>query len=163
MANDEAAQKYYTALNETSDAIIDAIRAANDRGHRFTTALIEQAQESQREAVDFTRKWAESPFDVIGLMSQLTENTTKAQGRALDATRQLFGELSEAQKESREVIQKIFEANRTAGEASVEMARGAFSRATTAVQSVAERSGINGKDIEEPKTARASSTTAKSS
>ena len=96
MANTEASTKYYEALNETSDAMIDAVRAANDRGHRFTTALIEQAQENQREAVEFTRKWAASPFDVIGLMSSLTENTTKAQGRALDATRQLFGELSEA-------------------------------------------------------------------
>lgn len=151
MATTEAAEKYYEALNETSDAMIDAIRAANDRGHRFTTAMIEQAQESQREAVDFARKWAESPFDLIGLMSTLTENTTKAQGRTLDATRQLFGELSEAQKESREVFQKVVNANRAAGEASVEMARGAFSRATTAVQNVAERNG-NGKSEDETKT-----------
>ena len=139
--NDEATTKYYEALNETSDAVIDAIRAANDRGHRFTTALIEQAQESQRDAVEFTRKWAEAPFDVIGLMSAITENTTKAQGRALDATRQLSGELSEAQKETREVFQKVVNANRAAGEASVEVARGAFSRASTAVQKVADRNG----------------------
>ena len=95
MTNADASTKYYEALNETSDAMIDSIRATNDRGHRFTTILIRQAQESQREAVEFTRKWVESPFDVIGLMSTLTENTTKAQGRALDATRQFFGELSE--------------------------------------------------------------------
>jgi hypothetical protein len=149
MATTEAAEKYYEALNETSDAVIDAIRAANDRGHRFTTALIEQAQESQREAVDFARKWAESPFDFIGLMSAITENTTKAQGRTLDATRQLFGELSEAQKESREVFQKVVNANRAAGEASVEMARGAFSQATTAVQNITDRNGKNGSSEED--------------
>ena len=141
MANADAASKYYEALNETSDAVIDAIRAANDRGHRLTTALIEQAQESQREAVELTRKWAEAPFDVIGLLSSVTESTTKAQGRALDTTRQLFGELSDVQKETRDVIQKVINANRTAGEASVEMARGAFSRATNAVQSAAEGNG----------------------
>lgn len=141
MANTDASSRYYEALNETSDAMIDAIRAANDRGHRFTTALIEQAQESQRDAVEFTRKWVESPFDLIGLLSMWTESTTKAQGRALDATRQLFGELSDVQKESRDVIQKVINANRTAGEASVEMARGAFSRATTAVQNATEGNG----------------------
>ena len=54
MATDQASTKYYEALNETSDAMIDAVRAANDRGHRFTTALIEQAQENQRDAVEFT-------------------------------------------------------------------------------------------------------------
>ncbi len=141
MANMDAASKYYEALNETSDAVIDAIRAANDRGHRFTTAIIEQAQESQREAVELTRKWAESPFDFIGLLSSVTESNTKAQGRALDATRQFFGELSDVQKETRNVVQKVINANRTAGEASVEIARGAFSRATTAVQTVADGNG----------------------
>lgn len=157
MATSEASERYYEALNETSDAIIDAVRAANDRGHRFATALIEQAQESQRDAVEFARKWAESPFDVIGLMSTITENTTKAQGRALDATRQLFSEMADAQKEGREVFQKVFNANRAAGEASVEVARGAFSRATTAVQNVAVR---NGKTEEEPKTPTRSSSKA---
>ena len=141
MANIDAADKYYEALNETSDAVIDAIRAANDRGHRFTTALIEQAQESQREAVELTRKWAESPFDFIGLLSSATESTTKAQGRALDATRQFFGELSDVQRETRNVVQKVINANRTAGEATVEIARGAFSRATTAVQTATEGNG----------------------
>ena len=141
MANIDAASKYYEALNETSDAVIDAIRAANDRGHRFTTALIEQAQESQREAVEITRKWAESPFDFISLLSSVTETTTKAQGRALDATRQFFGEVSDVQKETRNVVQKVINANRTAGEASVEMARGAFSKATTAVQTATEANG----------------------
>ena len=95
MANDDAATKYYEALNETSDALIDAIRAANNRGHRLTTALIEQAQENQRDVVEITRKWAAAPFDVIGLMSSVTESTTKAQGRSLDATRQIFGEFSD--------------------------------------------------------------------
>lgn len=146
MANDEATSKYYEALNETSDAVIDAIRAANNRGHRFTTALIEQAQENQRDAAEITKKWAAAPFDMIGLMSSITESTTKAQGRALDATRQLFSEISDAQKESRDVMQRVIAANRTAGEASVDIARGALSRATTAVQTATERS--NGKSTE---------------
>ena len=143
MASEEATTKYYEALNETSDAVIDAIRAANNRGHRFTTALIEQAQENQREAAEITQKWAAAPFDMIGLMSSITESTTKAQGRALDATRQLFSEFADAQKETRDVMQRVVTANRTAGEASVDIARGAVSRATNAVQTATERS--NGK------------------
>ncbi len=143
MANDDAASKYYEALNETSDAVIDAIRAANNRGHRFTTALIEQTQENQRDAAEITRKWAAAPFDMIGLMSSITESTTKAQGRALDATRQIFNEFSDVQKETRDIVQRVIAANRSANEASVNMARSAFSRATTAVQTATERT--NGK------------------
>jgi len=143
MANEEATTKYYEALNETSDAVINAVRAANNRGHRFTTALIEQAQENQREAAEITQKWAAAPFDMIGLMSSITESTTKAQGRALDATRQLFSEFADAQKETRDVMQRVVTANRTAGEASVDIARGAVPRATNAMQTATERS--NGK------------------
>ena len=146
MAMNEASTKYYEALNETSDAVIDAIRAANDRGHRFTAALIEQAQENQREAAEISRKWAEAPFDMIGLMSSITESTTKAQGRALEATRQVFSEFSTVQKETRDIVQRVVSANRSAGEASVDIARGAVTRATTAVQTATERT--NGKASE---------------
>lgn len=141
MAANEATAKLFDAMNENSDAMIDAVRAANDRGHRFSTALIEQAQESQREAVELTRKWIDAPLDFLGLLSLMTETTTKAQGRTLDATRQWSGEVAEAQKESRDVIQRMVNANRAAGEATVELTRGIFTRANEAVQSATAGNG----------------------
>jgi hypothetical protein len=135
MAGNDAAGKFFEALNESSDALIDAIRAANDRGHRVSTAVIESAQEGQREAVEFAKKWIGAPFDLAGLYTTLIESATRAQGRALDVTRQWFGELADAQKETREIIQRVAKANRAANEASADVARGVFSRATEAVQS----------------------------
>lgn len=146
MAGTEAAQKFFEAMNESSDALIDAVRAANDRGHRLQTALIEQAQESQREAAEFIRKWADSPFDVGGLFSTVVESTTKAQGRSLEAARQWFSEMGDVQKESRDVFQKVVDANRKAGEAGVEMARGMFSRAGEAVQQITDGNGRKASD-----------------
>ena len=134
MAGNDAANKYFEAINEGSDVLIDAVRAANDRGHRVATALIEEAQEGQREFVELAKKWIAAPFDIPGLASSVIESTTKAQGRALDVTRQWFGELSDAQEETRQVLQRLITANRTAGEATVDMARGLFSRASEAVQ-----------------------------
>jgi hypothetical protein len=141
MAGNDAAQKIFEALNESSDAFIDAIRASNDRGHRFSAAVIEQAQENQRETVEFIKKWASSPFDISGLFSSLVESTTKAQGRALDATRLMFTEMGDAQKETREVVQRMVTANRKANEATVELARGMFNRAGEAVQSMNDGNG----------------------
>lgn len=141
MAANEATGKLFDAMNESSDAMIDAVRAASDRGHRFSAAVIEQAQESQREAVELTRKWIDAPLDFLGLLTSMTETTTKAQGRALDATRQWFGEMGEAQKESRDMIQRIVNANRAAGEATVELTRGIFTRANEAVQSATVGNG----------------------
>jgi hypothetical protein len=129
-----SANRVYDSLNDGYDAIIDAVRAANDRGHRVSTALIEDAQRSQREAVDLVKRWADAPLDILGLYSAFVENTTKAQSRALEATREWFGELANAQQESRQVIQRIATANRAAGEAAMDAARGAFSRAGEVVQ-----------------------------
>lgn len=130
MATKEGSAKFFEAANETSDALIDAARAANDRAHRFTAAVLQEIQEGQRETVELTKRWAEAPLDIFGFYSAVIESTTKAQGRALDATRQWFGELSDMQKETRQTMQKLISANRTANEASMDVARGVFSRAT---------------------------------
>jgi hypothetical protein len=141
MAGNDTTGKFFEALNEGSDALIDAVRAANDRGHRVSTALIEEAQEGQRETAKLAKQWAEAPFNVFGLYSSLVESTTRAQGRALDATRQWFEELADMEKETRETMKRVVSANRTAGAATVELARGLFSRAGEAVQSAAEGNG----------------------
>ncbi len=141
MATNESTVKLFDAVNETSDALIDATRAANDRGHRFTTSAIEQAQDSQRDAVELTRKWLDAPLDFLGLLGLLTESTTKAQGRALEATRQFFSEMGDAQKETRDMVQRMVNANRSASEASVELTRNIFTRANDAVQSATAGNG----------------------
>ena len=149
MAGNDAAAKLFDALNQSSDALIDAVRAASERGHRVSTALIEQAQEGQRETVQLAKKWAEAPLDVAGFYGALIESTTKAQSRTLEALRQWFSELGEAQKETRDIMQRLVNANRTAGEASVDLARGLFSRAGEAVQSATRGDG-NGRRDQEP-------------
>lgn len=141
MAGNDAAGKFFEALNESADALIDATRAANDRGHRVSTALIESAQEGQRETVDLLKKWIAAPFDIAGLYSTLIESATRAQGRALEVTRQWFGELADAQKETREILQRVVTANRAVNEATADVARGVFSRATETVQSAAAGDG----------------------
>jgi hypothetical protein len=135
MAGNDAATKFFEAVNDTSDAVIDAIRAANDRGHRVSAAIIEQAQENQREAVDLAKKFIAAPLDIPGFYSSIVENATKAQGRALEATRQLFGEMAEAQKETREIFQRVVKANRLANDATIETARELFTRANDTVRS----------------------------
>jgi hypothetical protein len=148
MAGNEATAKFIEALNESSDAVIDAIRAANDRGHRLSTAFIEQAQESQREAVELTRKWLAAPLDVPGFYSSVVETVTKSQGRALDATRQWFGDLAEVQKETRDVLQRVIKANRIAGEATADAARGLFNRASETVQTRSNGDGRSARPAE---------------
>ena len=146
MAGNDATVKFFGAMNEGYDAFIDTIRAANDRGHRMSTALIEDVQRGQREAVELATKWAEAPLDLASLSSSIADASTKAQNRSLEVTRLLFGEMAEAQEESREVFQRVVNANRSVGEAAIGVARGFFTRASEAVQSATQSPGANGGD-----------------
>jgi hypothetical protein len=123
MAKNSAVDKYFEALNESYDAIIEAIKAGNERGYRVSATLLTEAQRGQREATQLGRKFAEDPTDVAGFYRAMMESTTKAQGRALELTRQMFSELSESGGETRETIEKVVRAQRAAGEAAVEAAR----------------------------------------
>jgi len=123
MAKNTAADKYFEALTESYDAIIEAIKAGNERGFRVSNNLLAEAQRGQREAVELGRTFAADPTDVGGFYRTMMESTTKAQGRALELARQMFDELSESRTEGREVIEKVIKAQRAAGEAAVEATR----------------------------------------
>mgnify|MGYP001614764807 CR=1 FL=1 len=123
MAKNTAADKYFEALTESYDAIIEAIKAGNERGYRVSNNLLAEAQRGQREAVELGRTFASDPTDVGGFYRAMMESTTKAQGRALELARQMFDELSESRTESRDVIEKVVKAQRAAGEAAVEATR----------------------------------------
>lgn len=142
MAN-TAVEKYFEALTESYDAIIEAIRSGNERGYRISTNLLTEAQRGQREAIELGKKFAEDPTDVGGFYRAAMESTTKAQGRALELARQMFDEMSESRSEAREAIERVVKAQRSAGEAAIEAARDVASttadRVRTGVGRVATR------------------------
>jgi hypothetical protein len=137
MPSSTAVDKYFDALTESYDAIIEAIKAGNERGFRTTNNLLAEAQRGQRESIVLGKKFAEDPTDIGGFYRALMESTTKAQGRALEMTRQWFDELSESRSETREVFDKVVKAQRAAGEAAVDAARDV---ATTTAERV--RTGV---------------------
>jgi hypothetical protein len=138
-----AVDKYFEALTESYDAIIEAIKLGNERGYRISSNLLAEAQRGQRESVELGKKFATDPTDIGGFYRAAMESTTKAQGRALELARQMFDELSESRSEARETIEKVVKAQRSAGEAAIEAARDVASttvdRVRTGVSRVTER------------------------
>jgi hypothetical protein len=107
--------------------------------------MIEEAQEGQREMVELARKWWAAPLDIPGFYSAVVESGTKAQGRAMEVSRQFFTEMSDAQKETRDFFQRVFQANRSVGEATADIARGVTNRAGEAVRSVSQTAEADGR------------------
>jgi hypothetical protein len=138
-----AIDKYFEALTESYDALLEAIKLGNERGYRVSNNLLAEAQRGQRESVELGKKFATDPTDIGGFYRAAMESTTKAQGRALELARQMFDELSESRSEARETIEKVVKAQRAAGEAAIEAARDvagvAVDRVRTGVSRVTDR------------------------
>jgi cellobiose-specific phosphotransferase system component IIA len=128
----EAEEKFFNALNDSYDALLEAIRAGTERGYRVSKEFIEQAQKAQREAVELGKKVVEAPTDLAGFYGVLVEATSKAQSRALELAREWLGELGDSGKEARDAIQRVMKANQAAARAAVEAARSGFARAREA-------------------------------
>src|SRR5947209_11540948 len=112
MPRTENVDKFFTAVNEAYDALLDAAKSANDRGYRVSRKLIDEVERGQREAIDLTRRFASSPRDVAGFYSGAVRSVTDAQGRALELTRQFLDEASDRGREDRRPLRKVVEANR---------------------------------------------------
>jgi len=160
MPKTETVDKFFNAVTDGYEALLDAAKSANDRGYRVSRQLIDEVERGQRETLDLTRKVVTAPRDVSGAYTAAVRSVTDAQGRVLDLTRQLLDELSDGQREGREVVRRVIEANRGAGQAAIEATRDAVGRAGNAVQTIRTRT-TNGraKTAAARKTARETSDT----
>ena len=142
MPKTETVDKFFDAVNEAYDALLDAARSANDRGYRVSRRLLDEIEHGQREAVDLTRRAAAAPRDIAGSFTSAVRNVTDAQGRVLDLTRQLLDEAADSGREGRDTVRKVIEANRQAGQAAIEATRDSITRGAERVQNL--RPSANG-------------------
>ncbi len=133
--NGGASSKVFDALHESSLALLEAIKAGNERGYRVSKKLIDEAERAQNEVLTLGRKFAQDPADLAGFSTAAFEKATEAQGRALELARQWFEELSGAGTETRDALQRVVNANREVGQALGEVTRGLATRGAEAFQS----------------------------
>lgn len=156
MPEQTASDKFFAAVDDAYDVLLDTLKAGVDRGHRVSRGLIEQAQEGQQQALELAQTVATSPTNVAKTSSALVETLTKTQGRVLELSRQWLGEAMESQQEGREALRRLIDANRQAGEAVIENSRGAFGRARERARQVVRpgRGGNSAKAEGQPRPRR---------
>jgi len=136
--------KFFDAVDEAYDVILDTIKAGADRGYRVSKGLIDQAEKGQREALDLAHTIATLPADPGKASSAVVETLTKTQGRVSEMSRQWLDEALDSQQEGREALRRWIDTNRQAGEAVVEASREMFGRAQErAREAVRPESGGN--------------------
>lgn len=129
MPQQDTIDKFFGAVDDAYDVILDTIKAGSDRGYRISKGLIEQAERGQREALDLAHTIVRSPTDLGKASSAVVETFSNTQGRILETSRQWLDEALDTQQEGREALRRLIDANRQAGEAVVEASRTAFGRA----------------------------------
>ncbi len=156
MPQPSATDKFFGAVDDAYDVLLDTLKARVDRGHRVSMGLIEQAQTGQQEALELARSVAKSPTDLARTSGALVETLTKTQGRVLDTSRQWLNEALDSQQEGREALRRLILANRQAGEAVIETSRGLFGQARERAREVVRpaRGGNSAKAEQEARSRR---------
>ncbi|MFN0147683.1 MAG: hypothetical protein ACKVT1_14340 [Dehalococcoidia bacterium] len=123
MASTEPVQKYFDTLLESYDILVDAIDKANERGTKLSRQFSAEVVKGQREAIALGKKFASEPTDAGQFYTALLENTTAAQGRAMEFAQAAYQEAIAAGTDAREVMTKLAEANRETAKAAIEAAK----------------------------------------
>jgi hypothetical protein len=146
MPQTSSIDKFFNAVDDAYDVILDTIKAGADRGHRVSKGLIEQAEKGQRQALDLAHTVASSPTDLGKASGAVVETLTKTQGRVLETSRQWLDEALDSQQEGRDALRRWIDANRQAGEAVIGASRDLAGRAQErARQAVPSRGGNRAK------------------
>src|SRR3990172_2439322 len=115
MSQQSSVDKFFDAVDNAYDVVLDTLKAGVDRGYRVSKGLIEQAQTGQHETLE--------------LAQSVAKPLTKARGRVLGISRRWLDEALASRQEGREALRRLIDANRQAGEAVIETSRGLFGRA----------------------------------
>ncbi len=121
--------KFFGAVDDAYEIILDTLKAGVDRRYRVSKGLIEQAQASQQEAVEMASTIVKSPTDFASSSGAVVQTLSKTLGRVLELSRQWLDEAMDARQEGREALRRLIEANRQAGQAVIESSRGLAGRA----------------------------------
>lgn len=123
MANSDPVQKYFDALLESYDILVDAIEKANERGLKVSRQFAADVVQGQREAIQLGKKIATEPTDIGQFYTAVLESSTEAQGRALNFAQVAYQEALAAGTDARETVEKLVSANQETAQAALEAAQ----------------------------------------
>ncbi len=120
--NDHASE-YFDALLCSYDALIHAVEQASEHGIKLSRELLADMVASQRQTLEVARQVASNPEDMAAAYTAIMESVLSAQNKALEFTQSTYREAMTASTETREALESVFSASRSASEAALALAR----------------------------------------
>ena len=104
MSARDSIDRLFMAMIERQETTFDAIRAGNERYHRFTRSVLEASRQGARDWTNVARGWAQRPTDIVGLYESISDAAANGQARRLALWQEALEDLTESQREGREVM-----------------------------------------------------------
>lgn len=99
-------------LVENQARMADAATTARDRSRRVTDEYLRSLAETQRDALDLTKKLAANPTDYKVNIEAVLESTTATQSRAMEITKLMYREQADATAEFQKLVAPLFESTK---------------------------------------------------
>ena len=104
MTTRSSIDRLFMAIIERHESTFDAIRAGNDRYHRFARSVLEASRQGTREWTNVARGWAQRPTEIVGLYESISEAVANDQARRLALWQEALEDLADSQRDGREVM-----------------------------------------------------------
>lgn len=100
--------RLFEAVIDRQESAFDAMKAGNERIHRFSRSILEGVRQESHDWNNVARGWMHKPTDVVGLYESVSEAFANAQARRLALFQELLEDFAESQREGREVMRRSF-------------------------------------------------------
>ena len=98
--------RLFMAIIERQETTFDAIRAANERYHRFARSVLEASHQGARDWTNVALGWTQRPTDIVGLYESISDAAANGQARRLALWQEALEDLKESQREGRDVVRR---------------------------------------------------------
>jgi hypothetical protein len=109
--------RFFNAMDDSFEAMVDAIKTGNERGYRFSKKLLREVEQGQQELVQLGRRFARQPNDMRGLYQASVDLARRTAGHSGDLAREWLADAAQAGQDARQTATKLVRANRSAAQA----------------------------------------------
>lgn len=110
-------RKVLSALEESFDAMVDAVKAGNDRGLRFSRRLVDEIGQGRRELAGLGRRLTKRPRDLSALYHDTVDLARRGSGHASQLSQEFLSGARDAGEDLGGTTRTLVKANRKAAEA----------------------------------------------
>jgi DNA repair ATPase RecN len=109
--------KFFDSLDDSFQAMMEAVRTGNERGLRFSRKLMNEIEEGQKELSSLGRKFSRNPRDSQGLYQASAELARRSMTNSSNLAKEWLMGAQEAGRDAQSTATKVIKANQSAARA----------------------------------------------